>query len=145
MPQEWPDEMFAKLCYKTPDSRMLEVAVLQADDSLVLHWCPFDPADSQQASDVHSTTISTSGYFSDSENGSEAYVKGQLKELIEKFAPGIDLILQVLLPLQFQGPAQSTHQQAAQLPIAVCIWLCCALVSDLWDAIRVELVYVACY
>lgn len=118
MPKEWPDEMFAKLCYKTPDSRMLEVAVLQADDSLVLHWCPFDPADSQQESDVHSTTISSAGYFSDSQNGAEAYIKGQLKELIEKFAPGIDLILQVLLPQKRKSPTQSiSSRRYALMPV----------------------------
>lgn len=95
MPQELAEESFVKLCYKTPDSRILEVAVLQADDSLVLHWCPSNPSEPAADNDVHSTTISPAGFFSDSENGSEGYVRGQLKDLIDKFAPGIDLILQV--------------------------------------------------
>lgn len=120
MPQEWPDEMFTKLCYKTPDSRMLEVAVLQADDSLVLHWCPFDPSDSQTTSEVQSTTLSAAGYFSDSQNGAEAYVKGQLKELIDKFAPSIDLILQVLLPQTIIYSAHFLHQLAQHSLLATC-------------------------
>jgi hypothetical protein len=105
MPQEWSDEPFAKLCYKMPDKRMLEVAVLQSDDNLVLHWCPFNPTDSHQSGDVHSTTISTAALFSDSDNGAQAYVREQLRGLIDKFAPGIDLVIQVLLPNHFIDPA----------------------------------------
>jgi hypothetical protein len=94
MPQQWPDQTFAKLFYRMPESRALEVAILKEGDDLLLHWSPYDSNAVPNSAAVHSTTIPTGQFFSDSPNAVEAYHRDTLRDLIGKFAPGIDLVLQ---------------------------------------------------
>ena len=94
MPQEWPDDAFAKLCYRMPDTRLLEIAVLREGDNLLLHWSPYDPEEATSSNTVHSTTIPAGAFFSDSQHAADAFAREKLGELVDKFAPGIDLVLQ---------------------------------------------------
>lgn len=94
MPAEFDKQDFASLHYRTPHGSHVEIAVMRADNELLLHWARHT-GDDASAAPVHSVSIPQGKYFMDSESGADAYNREKLPELMDKFTAGLDHVFQV--------------------------------------------------
>lgn len=94
MPAELDKQDFASLHYRTPNGSRVEIAVMRADNELLLHWAEHSGEDAS-AAPVHSVSIPQGTYFADSESGADAYQREKVPELMDKFTAGLDIVFQV--------------------------------------------------
>lgn len=97
MPAELEKQDFTSLHYRTPHGALIELAVMRADNELLLHWAGRDVDNTHEAPQpIHSVSIPLGKYFTDSEHGADAYQREHVSELMEQFTVGLDILLQVL-------------------------------------------------
>jgi PI31 proteasome regulator N-terminal len=113
----WDEGHLLQLLYRSPSKKVLEVKVLQMGDSAMVHWgCA--------GSSIHSVEVSTQEFVTDEMEGAAAFKKDKLKELIDKFAAGLELTAQVCAcncPTYLSRSAVTCDVRHALLDPGICI------------------------
>jgi hypothetical protein len=90
LPDGWDEGDLLQLFYRTPGNCLLEVKVLEMGGSAIVHW------GSGGSGAIQSVEVATGDYVTPEAQGTAAFKRDRLQELIDKFSAGLESTVQVI-------------------------------------------------